>query len=303
MKLRSLEAFCAAVEEGTISGAARRMYLSQPSVSERLAELEREARVLLLERSRRGVEPTREGELLYRHARKVLDEIRALEYVLHTLKSKHDMRLRFAASSTLGEHLLPEWLWGFRKKVPGTLPDLFVGNTREVAELVAGGRFAFGLIEGEWYPESLEGIPLLDDELVVVVPPRHRWARGGVRAEELSEEPFISREKGSGTREVVERALSELGVELRVEMEIGSTSAIKEAIEAGMGFSIFSRAAVQLELEAGRLAVAEGFEIPRRFTLIRHPSAEMTPAEERFCEYLFRVCERFRGSAREPARG
>jgi DNA-binding transcriptional LysR family regulator len=299
MKLRSLEAFCAAVEEGTISGAARRMYLSQPSVSERLRELECEARVPLLVRSRRGVEPTEEGEFLYRHARKVMDEIKVLDHALNALRNKSDMKLRLAASSTLGEHLLPEWLRDFRREMPGTVPSLFVGNTQEVIGMVAAGEVVFGVIEGEGYPETVEGLPLLDDELVVVVWPGHRWIRQGVNVQDLAYEPFIAREQGSGTREVIERALGELGVSLRIEMEIGSTSAIKEAIETGLGFSILSRAAVRLEVEHGKLEIAEGFSIPRRFTVIRHPSAGLSAAEKGFYEYLMRVRWRF-GLAQEP---
>lgn len=302
MKLRSLEAFCAAVEERTISGAARRMYLSQPSVSERLAELEREAQVPLLKRSRQGVEPTEQGVLLYEHARRVLDDIHGLDRVLHTLRTKRDMKLRFAASSTLGEHLLPEWLGDFRKRTPKTSPEVFVGNTQEVVERVARGEVVFGVIEGEeHYHSSVESLPLLDDELVVVVSPRHPWSRREIIVEDLPKEPFISREKGSGTREVIEHALAEMGgISLNIQMEIGSTSSIKEAIEAGLGFSILSRAAIRVEVGGGNLAIAEGVMISRRFSLIRHPSATMSPAEKSFYNYLMRVRERSGVARNEP---
>lgn len=294
MKLRSLEAFCAAVEERTISGAARRMYLSQPSVSERLAELEREAHVPLLKRSRQGVEPTEQGALLYEHARMVLGEIQSLDRLLHSLRTKRDVRLRFAASSTLGEHLLPEWLGEFRKKMPKTSPEVFVGNTQEVADRVARGEVAFGVIEGEEaHHGSVRSLPLLDDELVVVVSAQHPWARREISVEDLPTEPFISRERGSGTREVIEHALASMkGISLNIQMEIGSTSGIKEAIEAKLGFSILSRSAIRLEVRGGNLAIAEGVAISRRFSLIRHPSSTMSAVEQGFYDYLMRVRER-----------
>lgn len=286
MKLRSLEAFCAAVEEGSISGAARRMYLSQPSVSDRLAELEREARVPLLKRSRRGVELTDQGALIYERARKALDEMNALDGLLKTLRSRRSKRLYVAASSTLGEHLFPAWLRSFRARSPETVPELFVGNTQEVVALVGRGAVAFGVIEGEGKYESLESVPLLDDELVAVVAPHHPWARRPLDPAELPEEPFVSREQGSGTREVIENHLAQLGVKLDMRMELGSTSAIKEAIEAGLGFSILSRETIRLEVESGHLAVGEGFVIPRRFTLIRNPSSVLNPIEQGFQDYL-----------------
>lgn len=300
MKLRSLEAFCAAVEERTISGAARRMYISQPSVSDRLAELEREARVQLLKRSPQGVEPTEHGALLYEHARKALDEVRGVDHLLHTLRSKRDMELHFAASSTLGEHLLPQWLWEYRREMPEVVPQLFIGNTREVVEQLRFGEVGFGVIEGKQSHKGLECLPLLNDELVVVVSPGHRWARRQITIEDLPREPFISREKGSGTRGVIERALAEMGVTLDVQSEIGSTSGIKEAIEAGFGFSILSRATIRLEVQAKRLAVAEGVTIPRRFTLIRHPSTALSLAEQGFYEHLLAVRERS-GMVLDPA--
>ncbi len=289
MKLRSLEAFCAAVEEGSISGAARRMFLSQPSVSDRLAELEREARVPLLKRSRRGVELTDQGTLLYERARKALDEMKALEGVLKTLRSRRNTRLYVAASSTLGEHLFPTWLRSFRACSLETVPELFVGNTQEVVALVSRGAVAFGVIEGEEKHESLQSVPLLDDELVAVVAPTHPWVRRPLAPAELPKEPFVSRERGSGTREVIENHLSRIGVALDVRMELGSTSAIKEAIEAGLGFSILSRETIRLEVEAGHLAIAEGFAIPRRFTLIRSPSSVLNPIEQGFYDHLLQL--------------
>ena len=294
MKLRSLEAFCAAVEEQTISGAARRMYVSQPSVSDRLAELEKEARVPLLKRSPHGVKPTERGALLYEHGKKTLEEIHGLERFLHSLHNKYDMRLRVSASSTIGEHVLPRWLRQFSSRsMPDIVSELYVGNTWEVVEQVHSGKVGLGVIEGRHHHSELESVPLVDDELVVVVSPEHRWAKRRISAEDLPHEPFISREEGSGTRAIIEQALTEMGdVALDVHNEIGSTSGIKEAIEAGLGFSILSRAAIRLEVQTRSLAIAEGFTIPRRFTLIRSPGVSLSVAEEEFYDYLMQERER-----------
>lgn len=290
MKLKSLEAFCAAIEEGSITGAARRMYLSQPSVSDRLVELEREARVPLLKRSRRGVLPTQEGEMLYECVRSLLKELESVEQTLSQLRGQRESRLYVAASSTLGEHLLPGWLRDFQREAPEAIPELFVGNTQEVVALVGRGTVAFGVIEGREPQGQLESEPLLEDELIVAVAPDHPWTRGRISFADLSMEHFISRERGSGTRDIVEQALAAAGApELDIRMELGSTSAIKEAIEAGLGFSILSRTTVRLELMAGTLAVAEGVTIPRHFTLIRNPITESSPLERRFYDHLLHL--------------
>ena len=287
MKLRSVEAFCAAVEEKSISGAARRMYLSQSSVSERMTELEREAGVPLLRRSRQGVVLTDQGALFYEHARKVLDEVKALERTLRTLRARDEMSLRVGACLTLGEHLLPEWLHGFRDHMSEVVPTLFMGNNQEVLRAVRGGEMSMGIVADEGLHAPLESIPLLNDELVVVVVPGHPWTRRRIRAKDLPEEAFISRERESTTFSVVEQALRATGgVSLDVRMELASTTAIKEAIEAGLGFSILSRVAIRQELKAGILAVAEGFAIPRSFVVVRHPSTTLNTTERRFHEYL-----------------
>lgn len=287
VKLRTLEAFCAAVEEKSISGAARRMYMAPPSVSERLADLEREAEEPLLIRSRLGVAPTSLGSAFYKQARKILDETKVLEQILHSSHRKRENTLRFGACLTLGEHRLPDWLWSFRKKVPEVIPELFMGNDEEVVRVVKSGEVPLGVVATEAHSEELESIPVMDDELVVVVPAGHPWTRRQIGPEDLCQEPFIAREKGSTTRTLIEQTVEAAGTRsLKIRMELGSTTAIKEAIEAGWGFSILSKAAIQRKLKAGTLEVAEGFSIPWRFSLIQHPSSTLTPVEKAFYEFL-----------------
>lgn len=288
MKLKSLEAFCSAVEERSISAAARRMYLSQPSVSERLAELEREAGVPLLRRSRLGVEVTMEGAAFYERASKLLQEVRAVEQALHALRNKDDMKLRFAACVTVGERLMPEYLWHFKKKIPDIAPMLTTGNDREVLDAVKSGRAPLGIMAGdECFDYFEECTPIIEDELIVAVAPSHPWARRIITPEDLSSEPYISREEGSRIKALIEGTLAEMGVTgLDVQMEIGSTTAIKEVVEEGWAFSMFSRADIQRKLEAGSLVEVEGFSIPWSFKLIRNCSMDLTLAEKGFYDFL-----------------
>ncbi len=288
MKLKSLEAFCSAVEERSISAAARRMYLSQPSVSERLAELEREAGVPLLRRSRLGVEVTLEGAAFYERASKLLEEVRALEQTLHTLRNKDDMKLRFAACVTVGERLMPEYLWHFKKKMSEVAPMMITGNDREVLGAVRSGRAPLGIMAGdECFDYFEECTPIIEDELIVAVAPAHPWARRRLSPEDLSSEPYISREEGSKIKALIEDTLADMGVtKLDIQMEIGSTTAIKEVVEEGWAFSIFSRADIQRKLDSGTLVEVEGFSIPWSFKLVRNSSVDLTVAEQRFYEFL-----------------
>jgi len=303
MKLGSLEAFCAAVEEKSISAAARRMYLSQPSISERLAELEREAQVPLLKRSQRGVEVTPEGTTFYEQARKVLDEVKALDFSLQNLRNKDNMKLRFAACELVGEHLLPHWLQRFERKVPGVRAKVFVGNDPEVVNAVGSGEMPIGIVASDDRCDSFERAPILNDELVVVVGTTHPWAQQQISPKDLPDEPFISREEESAIKEITEQTLEEMGgVTLNVRMELGSTTAVKEAVEAGMGFSLLSRADTQREFEGGKLVEVQGFSIPWSFKLIRHPSATLSLAEQRFYEFLLNARELTKSAPRNRAR-
>src|SRR5829696_5650375 len=261
MKLRSLEAFCAAVEEKSISAAARRIYLSQPSVSEKLIEMEREAQVPLLRRSRSSIELTPEGITIYEQARKILNQVKALELTLHNLRQKDDMKLRFAACVTVGERIMPGWLRRFEGKLPGVMPTVFMGNDLEVVHLVEGGEMPIGIVASDESCDAFESAPILDDELVIVVGCMHPWAQQQI-------------------------SLEERGIPLNVQMELGSTIAVEEIVESGRGFSLLSRADVRRRLEAGTLVEVEGFSIPWSFKLIRHPSATLSFAEQLFCEFL-----------------
>jgi DNA-binding transcriptional LysR family regulator len=286
MKLRSLEAFCAAVEEKSISAAARRIYLSQPTVSEKLIEMEREAQVPLLRRSRSSIELTPEGVTIYNQARKILNQVKALELTLHNVRQKDDMKVRFAACVTVGERIMPGWIRDFERKLPGVMPTVFMGNDLEVVHLVEGGEMPIGIVASDESSDPFESAPILDDELVLVVGCTHPWARQQISLEDLSREPFISREKEATVRVVAERTLEEKGIPLNVQMELGSTIAVEEIVESGWGFSLLSRADVRRRLEAGTLVEVEGFSIPWNYKLIRHPSATLSFAEQLFCEFL-----------------
>lgn len=292
MKLRSIESFCAAVEEKSISAAARRMYLTQPTVSERLAELERETQLPLLERSRRGVQLTAEGTAFYEQARKVLDEMKAMRSTVRNLRNEGDARLRFAACVTVGERLLPDWLWQFKNQTPKVVPMVLMGNDEAVLSVVRSGEMPIGIVASDKNDDDFESTTVLEDELVVVVAPNHPWARRRISLEDLPDKPFISREQGSAIRSVVERTLKEMGdIPLNVQMELGSTTAVKEAIESGLGFSILSRTDVQRKLEAGVLVQVEGLSIPWSFKLIRHRSAPLSMVEKDFYEFVLSMRE------------
>ena len=293
MNLKALEAFCAVYEEGRFTRAAGRLGLSQPTVSAHVRKLEEELEARLFDRMGRDVQPTRAARLLYRHARRVLDlsgEMAAeLDRFVHGLQG----RLLIGASTIPGEYWLPARLGRFHALHPEIAVTLEIHDTREVIERVRDGRLELGVVGARMEDGGLEFRELAVDRLVLVAPAGPRWeGRAEVDLAELRDEPFVLREPGSGTRLRFEQALAARGADvgqLRVVAELGSTTAVKEAVKAGVGVSVLSRLAVQADLDAGLLATlaVRGLDgLERSFFSVVHGGRALSPLARAFLEFL-----------------
>lgn len=253
-----LAAFVAAVETGTVSSAADALEVTQSAATKRLRSLERRLGTELLERGRFGVRPTGAGRLLYPEAKNALSAlVRAFGVVNRHAEVAPTLQL--AASHTIGGFLLPGWLAAFRlrERTPQR-PHLEIVNSPTVIALVRSGHAEIGFIESVEPVDGLESLMLHRDEIVAVVAPDHPWAkrprrRTGVAVRDLAEEPYLTRESGSGTRAVAAAALERAGVAaLQPALEVASTQSLKRAVLAG-GFTLISTFAVEQEVSAGTL--------------------------------------------------
>jgi DNA-binding transcriptional LysR family regulator len=261
LNLNHLRIFRAVLEQGSITGAASVLRISQPAVSRQLAEFEAALGTRLVDRLPRGIRPTAAGEILGERARRIFAEERAAEHDLGELLGLHRGRLAVGASTTIGSYLVPQVLGDFARRHAGVAIDLEIGNTRAIQSDVLDGRLDIGLTEGFADAEALEARVFLHDEMVLIAGPRSvRGPLAGatsIRAAELARVPFIVRETGSGTREIIEAALADAGVPVAPRMVLGSTEAIKNAVAHGLGVAIVSRLTVALECEVGRLREVE----------------------------------------------
>jgi len=258
----------------SVSAVARELGLSQPTVSENLAKLEARLGMQLVERSATGSVLTERGRMIATWARGLIREADDLDRLLTDLGSGDRGRLRVAASMTIAEYLMPHWLLrGGEDGAPAGDVELLVANSEHVMELVEKRGADLGFIEGLTLRPGLHSASVGRDRLTVVVGPAHRWARRTrpLSAEELAGGPLIVREPGSGTREVLERALTRAGLELpeRV-VTMGSTSAIKTAVRAGDAAGVVSRLAVLDELRLRSLVQVEveGLDLERRLRAV-----------------------------------
>ncbi|HLH99395.1 MAG TPA: LysR family transcriptional regulator [Acidimicrobiales bacterium] len=243
----------------SISEAAEMHGMTQPAASQRLRTLERVLGVSLLRRSRAGATLTPAGEATVEWARRVVDDVRALLATTAALRSDARAHLRVAASMTVAEYLVPAWLQALGATRPDITVSLQMGNTAQVRELVVSGEADLGFVEGRRSVAHLAGRDVVGDDLVVVVGASHPWRRRrrALTPSELAATPLVLREVGSGTREVLVDALADLGLEPKVLVELGSTTAIKSVVATGTAPAVLSSLAVAEEIRSGQLVVVD----------------------------------------------
>ncbi|BBC37873.1 LysR family transcriptional regulator [Streptomyces graminofaciens] len=251
-ELGALELLLAVARLGSLGRAARELGITQPAASSRIRSMERQLGVALVDRSPRGSRLTDAGALVTDWARRIVEAAEAFDAGAQALRDRRDSRLRVAASMTIAEYLLPGWLIALRAARPDTAVSLLAGNSAAVAERLLADEADLGFVEGLNVPAGLDAAVIAHDHLIVVTAPGHPWARRRkpLDARELASTPLILREKGSGTRQVLETALGGLARPL---IELSSTTAVKSSALSGAGPAVLSELALGEELSARRL--------------------------------------------------
>lgn len=278
--LTALDVFTTVVEVGSLGKAAKVHGIAQPSVSNRIRNLERQLGVTLLERTTTGCVPTPEGIVVSGWADEILHAAHDLEVGLEALKAEQSGRLRIAASYTIAEYLLPGWLGRFTRAHPRDTVALDVENSTHVLAQLDRGQADIGFIETPLKTPTMDEAVIGRDHLVAVVPPEHPWAKKrSVKMSDLVETPLVMREKGSGTREALEQVLKEAGHGLPISvLELGSTSAVRSAVLSGNSPTVISRLAVASEIDGGQLVEVRvtGLKIERDLRAV-WPSGKPLP--------------------------
>jgi DNA-binding transcriptional LysR family regulator len=251
--LRRLEVFVAVARERNFTRAAHGLHLSQSAVSQQIAALEGEIGAQVFDRSRRRVALTPAGAALLEWSHRLLADSAAARRAVAAAQGRVTGALRIAASLTVASYLLPGPLAELARAYPEVRIFMRVQNTREVSAALYEGHADVGLIEGGLDQAGLVLQVLREDELVVIAHAGHRFADDDeIEFQELVAEPFITREPGSGTRQVAEAALRRAGFapeQLRTIAELSGIEPIKAAVEAGLGVAIVSALSIRRELQ------------------------------------------------------
>ncbi len=291
--LRQLEIFQKVVELGSFSKAANVVFLAQASVSERIATLEKAVGTKLLDRLGRQVVPTKAGELLYKHAVLLLGMKRTACLEMQDYLGIKQGEILIGGSTIPGEYILPKVIGRFRKKFPLVTVMLTIADSSEIEGRVLSNDFELGIVGSASSHRSLIHHELWKDELVLAVPAGHRLAKKDkISIEELSGEPFILREIGSGTLRIMENYLQTTGYKgvdsLHVVARLGTSTAVKEGIKSGLGISILSSKALDTELKTGMIKSlkVEGLSMSRSFYLIRDKRRIASPICQAMLDFL-----------------
>lgn len=254
---RRLQVFHAVAKHLSFTKAAEALCMTQPAVTFQVRQLEEQFNTRLFDRAHGRIALTPAGAVAYAHAERILALTAELESRLRDMGSEVAGPLLIGASTTIADFLLPQVLGEFKAAHPGVAPSLFAGNSETVQERLRERALDIGFIEGDTYLPALAGERLCSDELQVVCAPGHPLAgRKSVAPGALVEHAYLSREQGSGTREVIDHYLARAGIEpgaLHVAMEASSPEALKGLVAAGMGIAIVPRVSVEKEVRLGLL--------------------------------------------------
>jgi len=287
-----LKVFRAVAEHLSFRKAGEALYLTQPAVTLQVKALEEELGTKLFERSASGVSLTHAGTVLLSYAGQLHLLAEDAQTKLAALKGQTAGELVLGASTTVAQYVLPALLAEFSRSFPEIQLQVFSENTEHIAEGVAAGRFGLGLIEGPPLRRDLRVDRWFDDELLLVVPCGHEWAGlGAIAVEKLLATPLVMRERGSGSRHVVEQGLQKAGLRLgslRIVMELDSTEAILSCIEAGLGVGFVSEWAIARRSSAGSLVTLRltGAAISRSFSFVTPQGPQVQPAAAAMRRFL-----------------
>lgn len=288
--LRQFEVFLAVAKAGSFRAAAEAMHLSQPALSQHVAEMERDLGTRLFDRLGRKVALTEAGRVLEDHALRLFATLASARDAVVDLSGLKRGSLVIGASTTPGIYVLPGIIAAFQKRYPGVALNLRIGNSALIEERIRGNELDLGVVGGHPLRLGEECVAAgLLDELVLIVPSKHPWARRReIQPALLGAQRLLIREEGSATRQVTERALQRAGGHIKTSMELGHTEAIKQAVMAGLGIAFVSIHAIRGEIAAGRLRALRlrGLRIRRHFHIIHNEARTLSASARAFIELL-----------------
>ncbi len=291
MNIHQVHIFNIAAKTLSITKTAKKMHLSQPSVSIQIKDLEDSLNVRLFERINRKITLTDAGKVFYSYSEKLLNLIDEINAVMNEFSSGDVGKLVLGTSNTIGIYVLPKYLGYFKESFPKAEISMMILNRQEALEQCISGELDFAFLQDPPKHPDLHAEFFMKDELVIVCSPKHRWAgRDHLTIKMLTSEPeqIILREEGSGTRGLIEYVLKRYGIERNVTMELSSSEGIKRAVEANLGVAVLSKNVIKTEVQNKSLVAIDikDLNTKRDFYLVHNKKRKFMPLMEKFYEFI-----------------
>ncbi len=292
MDLWQLHIFCKVIELKSFSKAGKAIYLSQPTVSSHIKDLEDHFGCRLIDRLSKKAIPTKAGELLHAYANELIALRDEMETALAEFQGGIRGHLVIGGSTIPGVHILPRIIGAFIKDYPEVTISLIIGDTEKIISDTLSCALEIGIVGAKTGDKSIFQEKLVEDEMLLIVPADHRWAeKKHISLKTLLKEPFIVRERGSGTLKSIRHSLRRAGCdieEFKVIAEMGSTEAVIQGIKNNIGISILSAIAVTEDLRTGTLKslMIENLNLKRSFYLTRHKYRSVSPLCQMFMKFM-----------------
>lgn len=291
MDLWQLHIFVSVVEHKSFSKASDAINLSQPTVSTHIKELEEHFQCRLLDRLGKVTEPTRAGSILYGYAKKLLALRDEAQATMFDFMGVTRGELVIGGSTIPAGYIIPRLMGAFKKTYPDVAIALVTGDTGQITQQVKSGELELGVVGARTEDPLIEQVELVKDEMKLIVHPGHPWAgQPSVACDQLASQPFIVREKGSGTWQSILKSMEGAGLssrDLTPAVTMGNSVSVIQGILAGIGISILSTMAVEEDLKTGRLSAltVDGLDLTRYFYLTMSTRRSRSPICEKFIEF------------------
>jgi len=293
---RRLQVFYTVARLLSFTKAAEALHMTQPAVTFQVRQMEEHYNTRLFDRTHNRIDLTEAGRVAFKYAEQIFEHYAEMENAIREMTGDISGAITLGASTTIAEYMLPALLGEFKSKYADVNVRLKVTNTEGIVSMVENNVIDLGVVEAPVNNKNLLVEVCRVDQLVVIVSPQHPLAdKPAINMKELSEYPFICREQGSGTREVIMEYLAEQNFakdHLNSCLELGSSEAIKGAVEAGMGVSILSKSSISKELKLGTLkGIPLNPALERPFSFVRQRQKFRLRAMEELLDFARSYCE------------
>lgn len=293
---RRLQVFHTVARLLSFTKAAETLHMTQPAVTFQIRQLEEHFNTRLFDRTHNRISLTEAGKQIYGFSDKIFELYSEMENAVREMTGDISGALTIGASTTIAEYMLPSLLGDFKRKYPDVEVHLKVANSEGIVTMVENNTIDLGVVEAPVTNKNLVVEVCKHDQMVAIIPPGHELMDlGEVELKQLLEYPFIFREEGSGTRDVINGYLAVKGSDapkLNISMELGSPEAVKGAVEAGMGVSVVSRATIQKELRLGTLVALDLTPpLERPFSFVHQKQKFRVRVMEELLDFARTYCE------------